>query len=54
MASRVRFFSAKKSALRLKNQSNAQQAYVCFYCAAMYQDLDEYNAHVESQHYHER
>ncbi|KAJ2042963.1 hypothetical protein GGH94_001477 [Coemansia aciculifera] len=54
MASSARFYSAKKSAERFKGRLSAQQAYVCFYCAAIYHDLEEYNNHVESQHYHER
>ncbi|KAJ2792838.1 hypothetical protein GGI18_000082 [Coemansia linderi] len=54
MANSARFYSAKKSAARFQGRLNGQQAYVCFYCAAIYHDLDEYNSHVESQHYHER
>ncbi|KAJ2822080.1 hypothetical protein GGI24_004038 [Coemansia furcata] len=54
MANSARFCSAKKSAGMFKGRLSGQQAYVCFYCAAIYHDLDEYNNHVESQHYHER
>ncbi|KAJ2331028.1 hypothetical protein GGI00_003441 [Coemansia sp. RSA 2681] len=54
MASGARYYSAKQSAGRFKGRLSVQQAYVCFYCGAIYHDLDDYNAHVESQHYHER
>ncbi|KAJ1730134.1 hypothetical protein LPJ61_003177 [Coemansia biformis] len=39
---------------KLKARMFGQQAYVCFYCGAIYHDQDEYNTHVEVTHYHER
>ncbi|PIA16441.1 hypothetical protein COEREDRAFT_81120 [Coemansia reversa NRRL 1564] len=39
---------------KIKTRLHGQQAFVCFYCGAVYHNLDEYNQHVESMHYHER
>lgn len=41
----ARFIAAKKNTLYAN-----QQAFVCFYCNAIYHDQDAYNAHVENIH----
>ncbi|KAJ2738758.1 hypothetical protein H4S06_006399 [Coemansia sp. BCRC 34490] len=39
---------------KIRGRLHREQAFVCFYCGAIYDNLDAYNVHVESQHYHER
>ncbi|KAJ1663284.1 hypothetical protein EV178_005112 [Coemansia sp. RSA 1646] len=39
---------------KVRCRLHGQQAFVCFYCGAIYDNLDAYNQHVESLHYHER
>ncbi|KAJ2786470.1 hypothetical protein GGI15_001499 [Coemansia interrupta] len=50
------YFSVNKTSMGAKRKMRlgAQQSFVCFYCGAIYENLDLYNHHVESQHYHER
>ncbi|KAJ1829234.1 hypothetical protein LPJ56_000536 [Coemansia sp. RSA 2599] len=60
MAAGTQYFSLTKSSQRSllarkrRMRLNAQQSFVCFYCGAIYENLDLYNTHVESMHYHER
>ncbi|KAJ2439561.1 hypothetical protein GGH19_005355 [Coemansia sp. RSA 1807] len=39
---------------KVRARLHGQQAFVCFYCGAVYDNLDAYNNHVETLHYHER